>query len=246
MQVFSIPIDLVEKENVIQQIKTTKHALWIVTVNPEILLAAKKDSSYAHTLQQADLRLVDGAGLQFMLKFSGISVSRWPGIDMAKEIINIAKENNWRVAFLGGEKNHVYQAKKNIEKEFDLTIYAEQGGNVTKTGEEDEVGEEARHRLTLFDPEILFVAFGHPKQEQWIVKHAHEFPHLKVIIGVGGSFDIWAGILKRAPNWMQEIGIEWLWRLIQQPSRIKRIIQAVVIFPCVFFIDRLKQKHPSS
>jgi N-acetylglucosaminyldiphosphoundecaprenol N-acetyl-beta-D-mannosaminyltransferase len=186
--------------------------------------------------------MVDGFGLAMMMRLYGKTVQRWPGIDMAKEVLTIAKEKNWRVAFLGGENNIVAQAKNQIESELNMSIYAEQGGKVDKLGDDDEAGEEARHRLTLFDPEVLLVAFGHPKQEMWIAKQAQEFPNLKVIIGIGGSFDIWGKKLKRAPKWMRLIGLEWVWRLVQQPSRIGRIVNAVIVFPVLFITDQWKAK----
>ena len=93
-------------------------------------------------------------------------------------------------------------------------------------------------RPAFFDPHILFVAFGHPKQERWILNYAKEFTHLKAVVGVGGTFDVWAGDITRAPSLLRQLGLEWLWRLIQEPRRVKRIWNAVVVIPLLFLRNR--------
>ncbi|USN52839.1 MAG: WecB/TagA/CpsF family glycosyltransferase [Candidatus Nomurabacteria bacterium] len=88
----------------------------------------------------------------------------------------------------------------------------------------DLANEEASMRLSQFDPQIVLVAFGHPKQELWIEQHKTDYPSLKAIMGVGGTFDYWSGAVKRAPRWMRQVGLEWLWRVFIEPKRIKRIL----------------------
>ena len=93
-------------------------------------------------------------------------------------------------------------------------------------------------RLTQFGPQLLLVAFGHPKQESWIVQNLPNLPSVLIAIGVGGSFDYWSDTIKRAPRWMRWIGLEWLYRLFKEPKRFGRIMDAVFVFPLEAFKDK--------
>lgn len=215
---------------------------WIVTANPEILLEARRDAEYAKTLQQADLRVVDGFGLWALLRLAGQKVERVTGVDLAEVVLDQAQKEGWRVGFVGGGSNVAQKARTNVQKRFpSLEVHTEEGGRVGVDGTGDDVGEEARHRLVLFAPHVLFVAFGHPKQERWIAKYLADFPSVKVVIGVGGTFDYWAGTVRRAPPVLRVLGLEWLWRLILEPRRFKRIWNAVVVFPVLFLLDSFRK-----
>ena len=89
---------------------------------------------------------------------------------------------------------------------------------MTADGEGDDTNDEARTRISLQDPGVIFVAFGHPKQERWIERHRQDFPNARVIIGVGGTFNYWAGASSRAPEWIRAIGFEWLYRLMTRAT----------------------------
>jgi N-acetylglucosaminyldiphosphoundecaprenol N-acetyl-beta-D-mannosaminyltransferase len=86
----------------------------------------------------------------------------------------------------------------------------------------------------MASPDILFVALGAPKQERWIFENLNKLESVKLAMGVGGAFDFLSGKTKRAPLWMRKIGLEWFWRLIIEPRRVKRIIDAVIVFPVIF------------
>ncbi len=212
----------------------------IVTANPEILLAAKRDARYWNVLRQADLRLVDSIGLQCAGRMRGVVPHRVPGVDFAEKLLEESIEHGWRVAFIGGQDEIVERAGWNMRKKFpEIILSTEQGGTVSMEGESDEKGNEALMRLTQFAPDVIFVAFGHPKQESWIVQHLAQLPSVKVAIGVGGALDYWSGSVKRAPHWMQACGLEWLYRLLREPKRIKRILQAVFVFPYYALKEKL-------
>lgn len=226
----------------IQKRMETGQASMVVTANPEILLAAKKNPAYWNILRQADLRLVDGFGLQLIGWCKGSRPTRVSGVTFAEAIIQQAVIHQWKIGLIGGKPGNADKAAWNIRKDYpSLTVYAEQGGSVSMDGAMDEEGNEALFRLTQQAPDILFVAFGHPKQEQWIVRHLASMPSVKLAIGVGGTFEYWAGDVKRAPKIMQKIGLEWLWRLIQQPSRFGRIWNAVIRFPWMVIQDSIKK-----
>jgi N-acetylglucosaminyldiphosphoundecaprenol N-acetyl-beta-D-mannosaminyltransferase len=109
-------------------------------------------------------------------------------------------------------------------------VYASHG--VPKTQWENrEFHDRIVNELAAAGPEIIFVALGHPKQEKWVNEHQNSLPSVRLFMGCGGALEFIAGTTKRAPLWMRRIGFEWLWRLAIEPKRIKRIINAVIVFP---------------
>ncbi len=241
MKIFGVTIEGITLDEVIDRIKRATHCVWIVTANPEILLEAHRDPRYAHTLEQADIRTVDGVGLAMVGRCFGSRWARVTGVELGERLIAYAAKEGLRIGLIGGAHAvaqavaaHWYRIYPN------LILTFEEGGRIKSDGIDDEAGEESRHRLTLFAPDILLVAFGHPKQERWIARYLADLPQLKIVMGVGGSFDYWAGSARRAPLFFQRAGFEWLWRLCAQPSRIRRIFRAVVLFPVLAIADRYR------
>ncbi len=231
-RIFSIPIEGFSASQIISHLEKATEPTWIITANPEILLTAKRNPAYAEIVKSATIRTVDGFGLWLVLRLKGIKTHRLTGVELAEHLLQYATANNLTVTLLGGGDGVAKKAAHHTQKAYpELTLTCEQGGMVDEEGCEDLVGQAARSRIATTAPDILFVAFGHPKQEMWIAKHLNEFPTVKVVVGIGGTFDFWSGTKKRAPIWMQTIGMEWLWRLIQEPQRWKRIWNAVVVFP---------------
>lgn len=240
-RVLGVPIEGWGWDQIEEHLTGKGGGLWIVTANPEILLGARRDYAYRETLKRADLRTVDGTGLFFAMLVLRRKVARLTGIKLSEHLLQHAWKNHLRVGLLGGEYGAAEEAANHIRIAYPgLDLLVEQGGKVSRDGMEDGATEEARYRMTIFSPQILLVAFGHPRQERWIELHRNEFPALKVVVGVGGTFNYWAGFVKSPPVWMKTLGLEWLWRLIQEPSRIGRIWHAVVVFPVLFLIDRIQ------
>ncbi len=213
--------------------------MMVVTANPEIVLEASKNPGYWNALRQADVRLVDGFGLQCAGWFAGAAPVRVTGVEFAERLLQYAVVHDRKVALIGGEDGVAESAAWNMRKAYpSIRLVAEQGGIVTHDGIDDEAGEEARFRLTAEAPDILFVAFGHPKQERWIVNHLAEFPSVKIVVGIGGTLDYWSQRIQRAPRWMRFLGLEWLWRFVLEPKRWKRIWNAVFVFPVRVCIER--------
>lgn len=236
---FGVPIEGASLEATLEQIHDGS-VRWIVTANPEILLQAKSDKTYREVIKQADLRVADGFGLVLMARLFGASLTRTTGVELAEAIIAEAASKNWSVAFIGGGTGVAGRAlEAQINKHPSLRGWAFEGGSVTSTGEGDDANDEMLQQLTMQPPDILFVAFGHPKQERWIARHLHELPNTKLAIGVGGTFDFWSGQATRAPEWMRFLGLEWLFRLFVEPKRWKRIWNAVVVFPIQFIAGRI-------
>lgn len=196
----------------------------IATVNPEFLMEARKNNYFKRILNSTSLNVPDGIGLVWL---AGISSGRIAGIDLMKDICKLASKNN-KSCFLFGGRGVVEATKENLVEEFpDLKI-----AGIA----EDREG--AKNNIKETDPDIIFVALGAPEQEVWIYENKEKFPQTKLFMGVGGAFDIISGRIKRAPISMQKMGLEWLWRLMQEPKRFRRILKAVFVFPCLILVAK--------
>lgn len=199
---------------------------FVVTLNPEIVLKAHRDKKYEDILNSADLALCDGFGIKFVSRIKGKKIeSRYTGADLVDYGLKLAKEKNIS-ALAVVSKNSLSapeEIEKEIEKKYGVTVEAEYF-------RDDFFGSEAARNA-----QIVFVNFGAPEQEIFIFENRRKFPKAKILAGVGGAFDFLTGKMKRSPPWMRKTGLEWLWRLFQEPKRIKRIGNAVVVFPWIFF-----------
>lgn len=231
---------------------------FIVTPNPEFLLAARKDEEFFYILNKADLAIPDGVGLVFAGLFMGKFIRRVSGIDLMYDICELAERENKSVYLLGGRDGVAQEAGEKLQKFYpNLKIVGAEVGlqsgawelQAGKWLEGASENQKLLERINKTRPDIIFVAFGHPKQEKWIYHALHEgeqaLAHLQSVrlaMGVGGSFDFIAGRIKRAPRMMRAVGLEWLWRLVQEPrKRWKRIYDAVIRFPLLFLRWRLKK-----
>jgi N-acetylglucosaminyldiphosphoundecaprenol N-acetyl-beta-D-mannosaminyltransferase len=161
---------------------------------------------------------------------------RVTGSDMMLNICKSAEKSGVKLFFLGAREGIAKKVKQILEKKYKkINVVGTYSGTPMFC---DEKG--ILDRINKSEADILFVAYGAPAQEMWIARNLKKMRTVKVAIGVGGSFDFLAGTKKRAPKWMQKIGLEWLYRLIQQPSRVKRIFNATIKFPCVVLKDSLR------
>lgn len=198
---------------------TKKH--YIVTPNPEFIMAAQKDVEFKRVLNNADLAIPDGVGL----KLASDIVCTVPGIDLMEALIYEASKKGFTVGFLGGKNGVAKETAECLQKKHkNLKVtFSSSGGLVDNNGENIiQGGGEGSQNDNIIPPtDILFVAFGQVKQEKWIAKNLDKIP-VKVAMGVGGSFDYLSGRVSRAPKVIRNLGLEWLFRLILQPWRIKR------------------------
>ncbi len=214
---------------------TSQNPFWIVTANAEILLYAKQSPWYWELLRQADLRLIDGSGPQFLGYASGARPVRLPGVQLSELLIQHAAEKEWGVAIVGGREGIGDKAAWTMRERYpDIKIRSVALGDVSLDGNED-----GGNRDPIFE-EIILVALGHPKQEAWISKNQERLRNAKIVVGIGGTADYWAGKVPRAPKLFQILGLEWLWRLTTQPQRWKRIYRAVVSFPLAVLKDKME------
>lgn len=211
-----------------------------MTGNPEIMVYAHRHEDYAEILKSADQVIVDGRGLEFACLMKGYAMPRVTGVSIAQALCHKAASEGLRIGFIGGIDETTSTRALQLQQQHypQLQGKAVWGSHVTIDGQLDELGKTQLQVLIDFDPHIVLVAFGHPRQEYVISRYKHLFPSLKTIVGVGGTFEFWTGKQKRAPVWMQKIGLEWLYRWYQEPERWKRMLTALIIFPAEVFLSK--------
>lgn len=200
---------------VFRNIEDKKKSL-VVAINPEKLMKAKEDPGLKALLNRAEFQIPDGIGVIIASKLKKGSISsRITGIDMMDRIVREAARTGRAVFLYGAKPGVADKAAQQLKQTYpDLIVAGTQDGYESDTSKVLETINKAK-------PDILFVAMGSPKQEQWIEQHRDKlYPTLYQ--GVGGSFDVLAGNVKRAPAAFQKMGAEWLYRLLKEPSRLKR------------------------
>lgn len=254
MNIFGIPIDNFSQKEILNRVhnfldEPKFHR--VATINPEFLLEAKKNDNFKKSLLDADLRVVDGFGIVLAGWLKGRCVRRFPGADLMKEILKIANEKKLSV-FLAVNKDGLSsynEIKQTIFKKYpnikingaDIICHSER---VSESRNPDVIGQIPRQARddtieNFHHSSIIFCNFGAPEQELFLAKLKEQNTELRLAMGVGGSFDYLTGKQKRAPKYLRLIGLEWLWRLILQPRRFKRIWNATVIF----LAKSLKKSH---
>ncbi len=193
----------------------------VCTTNPEFIMAARKDLNFRLILTRADLCVPDGVGLLWAAKRQGEHLpERVTGSDGVPIIAERAAEKGWKLFFLGAAPGVADKAADILREKYPgLHIVGVYAGSPAPE-EEDKIVE----MVNSSGADILFVAYGAPKQDKWI---ARNLPRLsvKMAMGVGGAFDFITGLIPRAPLWMRQAGLEWLYRLYRQPWRIKRMMR---------------------
>lgn len=190
----------------------------IATVNPEFVMEARRNPAFAAALERSDLCLADGVGLLWAARRMGRTLpERVTGSDGVPMIAQRAAERGWRVYLLGAGPGVAQRTAGILQTRYPgLDVAGAYAGSPA-----DAEAPEIITRIREARPDILFVAYGAPKQDLWIDKHRQEL-WAPVMMGVGGSFDFIAGVQKRAPRWLQRLNLEWLFRLLSQPWRWRR------------------------
>lgn len=193
----------------------------VFTPNPEIVMAALKDDELKTAIESADMVTPDGIGVVWASRYSEKRLKqRVAGYDLVQAIFNDIAKTDKKVYFLGGAPKVAAKAAKKMKQKYTgLKIVGTHDGYFDKQEELHII-----EQINKLEPDLLLVGLGFPKQEKWLYNNRNKLKS-KVCIGVGGSFDVMAGKLKRAPTIFQKLGIEWLYRLITQPTRIMRMMQ---------------------
>lgn len=200
----------------------------ISTPNTEIVMAAKEDPELKRLINENDLIIPDGIGLIYGSKIKGNPLKeRVTGFDLSIKLLEIANQKGYSLYLLGGKEGVARQASKNIIKQYPNIRIAGidngyfKGSHIGHNNHEEELG--IIKKINDSKADIIFVGLGFPKQEIWISENRNKISG-KLVIGNGGTMDILAGNTKRAPEMFQRLGLEWFYRLVKEPSRIKRQI----------------------
>lgn len=253
--ILGIRVDCVDFAATLQQIKqwidgdnidqekdglaATAFCRQICTVNPEFVMDALHNPDFAEILAKADLCVPDGVGILWAARNQGVDLQeRVTGSDGIYRICEAAAAHRWSVYFLGAAPGVSEQTAKILQTRYPaLSVSGWYSGNPR-----NEEWTSIRNSLQTSRPDILFVAYGHPRQDFWIAQHRHELP-AKVAIGVGGAFDFVAGVQQRAPLSWQRLGLEWAYRLLHDPKRWRRMLKLPRFASLVLFEGAKQRKQ---
>lgn len=215
------PLTMNESVAVLEDKLQKKEQAFVVTANAEIIMMCQQDKEYNNIVsEQADLVLPDGAGAVWAGRYLGNEVpERVAGFDLYNQLLKLSADKGYKAYFFGGAPGVAEAAKNKAEELYPgVQIVGCRNGYFTEAEEENIIKE-----INDAAPDMLFVALGAPKQEKWLVKYRNQLKP-RVLMGIGGSFDVLAGKMERAPKWMQEASLEWAFRLYKQPSRFMRML----------------------
>jgi N-acetylglucosaminyldiphosphoundecaprenol N-acetyl-beta-D-mannosaminyltransferase len=193
---------------------------FIFTPNPEIIMSAQKDVNFRNILNSATMCVADGVGVVMASKFLKTPLpERVSGFDLVCNLLDKIKESGTKIFLLGAKPGVAERAKANIEKSYPDIVVS--GFNNGYFGKNDE--KLILQKINNSEAQLLLTCLGSPKQERWIYKNRNNL-NVNLAIGLGGVLDVFAGNVKRAPNLMIKLNLEWLYRAVSDPKRLKRIV----------------------
>lgn len=193
----------------------------IFTPNPEMVMEARKNEEFMEILNASTMNVPDGIGIVYGSKFTSSPIKhRVAGYDLVQDVFDKMKDMGKTAYFFGGAPGIADRAKEAMEaKHKGLKVVGTANGYFDDKREKEIIAE-----INELKPDLLLVGIGFPKQEKWIYTHIKDL-NIKTAVGVGGSFDVMSGNVKRAPKFFINHGLEWFYRLITQPSRFVRMMQ---------------------
>ncbi|MBX4204590.1 MAG: WecB/TagA/CpsF family glycosyltransferase [Candidatus Doudnabacteria bacterium] len=228
IDIAKVLVDNLTKEETIRRLDEyiqTGKPHYVVTTYSEFVVFANRDQRYLEVLNKADLSIPDGIGVVWAGNFlSGKKLipEKVSGSRLIWDVTRLAADKNYSIALVGGENSVAAQAANKLRAAYpNLKVNLSLSDNT--------FDEQLVRQIANSNSDILCIAYAPPKQEIWIAKNLSKL-NVKVAIGLGGTFDYLAGKRKYAPDWMVGLGLEWLFRLITQPWRIKRMWNAIVVF----------------
>lgn len=268
LEILDVPIDNLPKIEVLDQIKiflNSTHQNLITTPNPEMLSDSEKDWFFKEIFRQSSLNIADGFGLVLASLFLyGKKLFRYPGVDLMLDICELAAKEGKSIFLLGGGGGVAELVTKRLYKDHPslkiagfsegLTISVNNNGEnnrvphnefLTGLHFDQEKNRQIIEQINRVEPDILFVAFGHIKQEKWLISHLSALKSVKIAMGVGGAFDYISGTSKRAPKVLRVIGLEWFWRWFCNPKyRTQRVFKALFTFAGLIWEYKKMLKRP--
>lgn len=240
LTILNTPVHHVSKADVLALVRhwlagTRLHQ--IATTNPEFVMLAQRDPDFRHILHHADLCIPDGVGLLYAARWLGTPLpERVPGSELVHDLAALAAAEGKRLFLLGAAPGVAEEAAAIFQRRHpSLQIAGTYAGSPAPAENEAIVA-----RINASQADLLFVAYGAPNQDKWIARNRDNLPTVRVAIGVGGSLDFVTGRAIRAPRWLQNLGLEWLHRLVKEPWRWRRML-ALPHFALRVLLSRLAQ-----
>ncbi len=235
--ILGVPVDPVSMSEALVRLRAMvagADQCHVMTPNNEMIVQAWNDPTFRSLLNRTALNLPDSTGLLWAAKWTGQSLpSRVTGVDTVRELC-ASLDENVGVFFLGAAPGVAERAAAALRAANPRLRVAGTYAGSPRPHDAKEIVD----RVNASGASLLFVAYGSPAQDRWIDEHLKEMPAVKVAMGIGGTFDFLAGTKKRAPRWMRAAGLEWLYRFVQEPSRWRRMWNAVVVFPLLVIARR--------
>ncbi|MCU6792961.1 WecB/TagA/CpsF family glycosyltransferase [Paenibacillus sp. WQ 127069] len=209
-----------ETVNLITHMIESREPHQIITANPIMVMSAVDSSAYMQLLQAADLVVPDGAGIVWAANYVGNPVAeRVTGFDLLHRMMQLGESKGWKVYLLGASPEMIEAAASSLKRQYPALQLVGYRDGYFQADEDAAVIANIREH----DPDILLIGRSADKQEPWIAQYKQQL-RVPVIMGVGGSFDVLSGKLKRAPVIFQRLRLEWFYRLLQEPWRYKRML----------------------
>jgi N-acetylglucosaminyldiphosphoundecaprenol N-acetyl-beta-D-mannosaminyltransferase len=229
-RIFGYPVHLLSDQQAIEIAERAfqqEASLQVVTLNPEMIMQGDADPELGRILKGADLALPDGAGLVWALRKRGHAVKRLPGIEFSEGLLQRAAATGRTVAIIGAQQDVLDLAVEGLQRKYPglALVYTHHGFFPTDSAEEAQIAKDC----AAAKPHIVLVALGVPRQEKWIDRYRHGFQGA-VLVGIGGSLDVWSGKTQRAPELFRRLNLEWMYRITTQPWRIKRTYKTLPMF----------------
>ena len=237
-----IPLDILTMDETINKIdkavisnKQVHHCV----INAGKVVKIQNDETLKESVINSDIINADGMSIVWSVRFLGYKIQeRVAGIDLMENLIRLAHKKNYSCFFLGAKEEVVKKVVSHCSVKYSEKIIAGfRDGYFDEKDEKDII-----KKIKESDAEFLFVAITSPKKEIFLNKYKNELKNINLIMGVGGSFDVLAGITKRAPLWMQGIGMEWFFRFVQEPKRMwKRYLVGNTTFIYLVLKEKFKK-----
>jgi N-acetylglucosaminyldiphosphoundecaprenol N-acetyl-beta-D-mannosaminyltransferase len=225
IEILGVPLSGTQKSEVLRKMwLQRKEMLHVATVNPEYVMEARTDEGFRSMLTQC-LTVVDGWGVYWASMWLGRGkVERVSGVELVEEILRHAEQKSEKVFLLGARSGVAERAAIEMRKSYPRLLVEWYEGARSVRVEKNEEASMTIARINAYEPGYLLVAYGSPYQDLWIEEN-RPYLRVRVAMGVGGVLDEWAGTVARCPKWIDQLGLKWLWRLVHEPWRYRRILK---------------------
>lgn len=232
VEILGVPFDNITKAEAVDHafaLQAEHKARYVVTPNPEIVMLARDDAGMLSAVKDAELVIADGIGIIYGAKILGTPMKdRIPGIDFTTALMEKMNAEGRSLFLFGSKPGVAEKAAENLAQKFpNIKMVGTNDGYFTDD-------EPIIEKINAAKPDLMLVCLGAPKQEKWMQANAHRLD-VGIMVGAGGSLDVFAGVVERAPEVWQKLGLEWLHRLLKQPSRIGRMMKLPKFIFAVIF-----------